>query len=150
MQPLPLEFVVPVGALESVADVLPYVILALVLLNLVARVLGHRSHEAAAERGDDDEELSRYLPLEATNVLLILCSFAYMIVHPHAGMVMSVLVLGVFISDFFEYEARRVEARNGMDLDRPNSAMVVWVLLLLYASYQSVFFLVEPIWSQIV
>lgn len=150
MQPLPLEFVVPLGALESVAGVLPFLIFGLVLVNLAARFLAQRSYESEAEEGDDDEALSRYVPLEATNVLLILLSFAYMVTHPHGGMVLSVLVIGMTLCDFFEYEARRVEARNGMELERPNSAIVTSVLVFLYAGFQSLFFVVEPYWSQIV
>ncbi|ESP89325.1 DUF7313 family protein [Candidatus Halobonum tyrrellensis] len=150
MQPLPLEFLVPVGALESVAGLLPLVIFVLVLVNFGLRVLAQRSYESAAEEGDDDEALSRYLPLEAVNVLLVLLSFAYLVVHPHAGMVLSVLVLGMVLSDFFEYEARRVEARNGMELERPNSSIVMSVLVFLYAAFESVFFLIQPYWTQII
>lgn len=150
MQPLPLEFVVPLGALESVAGALPFVLFALVLVNFLTRALAQRSYVKGAERGDDDEAVSRFLPHEATNVLLILLSFAFLVVEPHGGMVMSVLVVGMVMSDFFEYEARRVEARNGMELERPNSAIVASVLVFLYAGFQSLFFVIQPYWSQII
>ena len=84
------------------------------------------------------------------NVLLIVLSFAFMIVEPHGGMVLSVLVIGMVISDFFEYESRRVEARNNLEMDKPNSAIVASVLVIAYASYQALFFLVEPLWRSIV
>ena len=150
MQPLPLEFLVPVGTLESVAELLPFVILVLVIADIGLRMLAQRSYESDAERGDDDEALSRYLPLEAANLLLVALSFAFTVVEPHAGVVLSVLVLGMVLSDFFEYEARRVEARNGMELERPNSAIVASVLVFLYAGFESVFFLIQPYWTQIV
>lgn len=150
MLPSPLEFLVPLGALESVAGVLPYVILVVVLVNVVTRLLAQRSFERAADEGDDDEALSRYLPHETVNVLLILLSFAFMIVEPHGGMVLSVLVVGMVISDFFEYESRRVEARNNLEMDRPNSAIVASALVIAYAGYQALFFLIEPIWSSII
>ena len=150
MLPSPLEFLVPLGALESVAGVLPYIILAVVLVNVVTRLLAQRSFERAAAQGDDDEALSRYLPHETVNVLLIVLSFAFMIVEPHGGMVLSVLVIGMVISDFFEYESRRVEARNNLEMDKPNSAIVASVLVIAYASYQALFFLVEPLWRSIV
>ena len=150
MLPSPLEFLVPLGALESVAGVLPYVILVVVLVNVVTRLLAQRSFERAAAEGDDDDALSRYLPHETVNVLLIVLSFAFMIVEPHGGMVLSVLVVGMVISDFFEYESRRVEARNDLEMDKPNSAIVASVLVIAYAGYQALFFLIEPIWSSII
>ncbi|QZY00230.1 DUF7313 family protein [Halobaculum rubrum] len=150
MLPSPLEFLVPLGALESVAGVLPYVILVVVLVNVVTRLLAQRSFERAAAEGDDDEALSRYLPHETVNVLLIVLSFAFMIVEPHGGMVLSVLVLGMVISDFFEYESRRVEARNDLEMDKPNSAIVASVLVIAYAGYQALFFVIEPIWNSII
>ncbi|WP_348612360.1 DUF7313 family protein [Halobaculum rarum] len=150
MLPSPLEFLVPLGALESVAGVLPYVILVVVLVNVVTRLLAQRSFERAADEGDDDDALSRYLPHEIVNVLLIVLSFAFMVVEPHGGMVLSVLVVGMVISDFFEYESRRVEARNNMEIERPNSALVASVLVIAYAGYQALFFLIEPIWSSII
>ncbi|MXR41076.1 hypothetical protein GRX01_06950 [Halobaculum sp. WSA2] len=146
----PLEFLVPLGALESVAGVLPYVILVVVLVNVVTRLLAQRSFERAAAEGDDDDALSRYLPHEIVNVLLVLLSFAFMVVEPHGGMVLSVLVIGMVISDFFEYESRRVEARNNLEMDKPNSAIVASVLVIAYAGYQALFFVIEPLWSSIV
>jgi len=150
MLPSPLEFLVPLGALESVAGVLPYVILVVVLVNVVTRLLAQRSFERAAAEGDDDDALSRYLPHEIVNVLLVVLSFAFMIVEPHGGMVLSVLVIGMVISDFFEYESRRVEARNNLEMDKPNSAIAASVLVIGYTGYQALFFVIEPLWSSIV
>jgi hypothetical protein len=82
--------------------------------------------------------------------VLTLVSFAYLIVAPHGGTIMSTLVLSTFIADFFEFEARNVEARNGLELDRPKGALVATAFLLLYALYQSLFFVVAPLWNAIV
>ena len=150
MLPSPLEFLVPLGALESVAEVLPFVILAVVFVNLGTRFLAQRSYVRAADEGDDDEAMSRYLPHEIVSFLLIALSFAFMVVEPHGGMVLSVLVIGMVVADFFEYEARRVEARNDMEMDRPNSALVASALVVAYAGYQSLFFVVAPVWNAIV
>ena len=150
MQPVPLAFPFPVGALESVSEALPYVVMGLVVANLVTRFLAHRSHVRQAQAADGDEGLSRYLPHEATNVALLLSSFAFMVVAPHGGMVMSALVLGLFLTDFFEYEARRVEARNDMTVEQPKGSLVASLLVFLYAGFQSLFFLIQPIWSSIV
>lgn len=144
----PLQFVVPLGFLESVAPALPAIILVLILASMVTRVLAHRSYVSQAD--DEAESLSRYTPHSVVLVLLLLSSFLYMVVHPHGGMVMSVLVLGVFLADFFEFESRQVEVRNGMTVERPKSAIAASVLALLYAAFQSLFFLVQPFWNQIV
>lgn len=144
----PLQYAVPVDALEAVADYLPHAILVLVLVTMATRILAHHRHKQEVAEGA--ESLSRFYPHWAASVVLVLLSFAYMIVHPHGGMVMSVLVLGAFISDFFEFEARNVEARNNMDLERPKAAITSSVLLLLYAAFQSIFFIVKPIWTAIV
>ena len=145
-----LAFAVPIGVLESVAGVLPFVLFGLVLLNILTRFLAHRAHVQQATAGSDDEELSRYLPHEATTVSLLVGSFLFTIVEPNGGVVLSVLVLAMFLSDFFEYESRKVEARNNMTVERPKSALAASLLVFLYAGFESVFFLVAPLWNSIV
>jgi len=54
-------------------------------------------------------------------------------------MVMSVLVVGMVITDFFEFESRKVEARRDLPLDRPKAAIGAWVLALLYVLFQVAF-----------
>jgi hypothetical protein len=117
---------------------------------MATRFLAHRTHVQQAKEGEDDEELSRYAPHTATTVLLVLASFAFLVVAPHGGMVMSVLVLGVFMADFFEFESRKVEARNALEMERPKAALTASFIALLYASFQSLFFVIEPIWTAIV
>jgi hypothetical protein len=146
----PLQFLVPLDPLVAAESVIPFVVLALVVANMVTRLLAHRAHVRQAEEGDDDELLSRYTPHSVTTVLLVLASFAFLIVAPHGGMVMTVLVLGVFLADFFEFESRRVEARNKMEMERPKAAVTASLVALLYAGFQSLFFIVEPIWTTIV
>jgi hypothetical protein len=146
----PLQFLVPLDPLVAAESVIPFVVLALVVANMVTRLLAHRVHVRQAEEGDDDELLSRYTPHSVTTVLLVLASFAFLIVAPHGGMVMTVLVLGVFLADFFEFESRRVEARNEMEMERPKAAVTASLVALLYAGFQSLFFIVEPIWTTIV
>lgn len=146
----PLQFAVPLDALEALEPFLRYIILGLVLVNMVTRILAHRKHADQAEDGDDDEQLSRYLPHSVTTVLLVLASFALLLIEPHGGMVMSVLALGLFITDFFEYESRRVEARTDKKLEWPKAAVGASVLLLLYAAFQALFFLVSDYWNLVV
>jgi len=145
----PLQFLVPLGPLEAVADLIPHVVLVLVLANMVTRYLGHEAHLRQAEDGGD-EAISRYVPHTVTSVLLVLATFAFMIVEPHGGMVMTVLVIGVFLADFFELEAREVEARNDMPIEPPKSALAASVLALVYAAFQSIFFVVAPVWNAVV
>lgn len=145
-----LAFAVPIGALESLAGVLPYVVFGLAVLNILTRFLAHRSHVRQAAASTDDEELSRYLPHEATTILLLLGSFLFTITEPSGGVVLSVLVLGLFLSDFFEYESRKVEARNDMTIERPKSALAASVLVFLYAGFESLFFVIQPLWEAVV
>lgn len=144
----PLEFLVPLDALEAVAGVLPYVVLALVLANLVTRHLAHRKHKQAYR--DDAAELDHYTPHVLVSMLLIVASFLFMIVHPHGGMVMSVLIVGMVVSDFFEFEARQVELRNGLPLEAPKSAIVASFVVLLYALFQSLFWIIKGPWEQVI
>jgi len=128
----------PVDAL--LAPFVEYVILALVLLNLVTRQLAHRHQVAQASDGAD--AVDRYLPHVASNVLLVLGAFYYLTITHHAGMVFAILTVGLFVTDFFEFESRNVEARNDMGLERPKGAIVASLLVLSYAAYQSLFWLV--------
>lgn len=125
-----------------------YVILALIVVNMAARALENRQHVEQAEEGVD--AMSRNALRVATNVLLVVSSFYYLTLHAHGGMVMSVLVLGLVISDVFEYEARLVEARREIEIERPNGAIAASILVLLYAAFQTVFFIVAPIWNAVV
>lgn len=137
------------GPLDAVlAPVIEFVILGLVVVNLVTRLAAHRAHVRQAEA--DADTLSRHPVHELSNVLLVLAAFYYATLHVHGGVVASVLVLGLVITDVFELEARKVEARREIDLERPKGALVASVLVLLYAAYQSLFFLLEPVWSAVV
>lgn len=144
----PLQFAVPIEGLEAVADILPHAVLLLVLITMVTRLLAHRRHERAVS--DGAESLSRFYPHWLLMGVLTLVSFAYLIVRPHDGTIMSTFVLSTFIADFFEFEARNVEARSGLELERPKGALAAATFLLLYAAYQSLFFVIAPLWSAIV
>ncbi|RDI71137.1 DUF7313 family protein [Halopelagius longus] len=146
----PLQFAVPLDALEVLEPFITYIILGLVLVNMVTRILAHRKHVNQAEDGDDDEELSRFLPHSVTTVLLVLASFIMLLLEPHGGMVMSVLALGLLLTDFFEYESRRVEARTDKKIEKPKAAVGASVLLLMYAAFQALFFLVADYWNAVV
>jgi hypothetical protein len=136
------------GLDAALGGVIEYVILALVVVNIGTRLFAHRQHKAQADEGA--EAMGRSIVHEVSNVVLVLVSLYYLTLHHHGGMVMSVLVLGLFLTDFFEFEARKVEARRGIEIERPKGAIAASLLALAYAAFQSVFFIVEPIWTSIV
>lgn len=144
----PLQFAVPIGVLDALEPYIAHVVLALVLVNMFTRIRAHAVHERRVE--DGAEELSRYTPHSATTFALVLASFVFLLVEPHGGMVMSVIAVGLLLTDFFEFESRQVEARNDMTFERPKGAVAASLLALLYAGYQSLFVFIEPIWSAIV
>ena len=60
-------------------------------------------------------------------------------------MILMIPVIGVFITDFFEYESREVEARNDLEFERPKAGIAVSLLVLVYAAYYGLPFLYEPV-----
>jgi hypothetical protein len=131
------------GAELGIADVLVIeaLLLALVVLNFVTRKIAHDRHVAQADEGA--EAITRFIPHEALNVVLLVGAFYYMTVSYHGGFVLSSLVIGLVLTDFFEFEARKAEARRGVSLDRPKGALAAAAVVLAYAAYQTLFFLIE-------
>ncbi|WP_458187330.1 DUF7313 family protein [Haladaptatus sp. NG-WS-4] len=137
------------GPLDVLEPFVEYVVLALVLVNMVTRMLAFRNYKKQS-RDDDRETLDRWIPHELSNVALVLASFYLLTLHHHAGIVLSTLVLGLFLTDFFEVEARAVEMRRGVPLDRPKGAVTASVVVLLYAAYLSLFIFIKDYWNAIV
>lgn len=138
------------GPLDTVlGGQIAYVLLALAVVNIGTRMYQHRKHVKQAEEGGA-EAVSRSPIHVASNLALVLASFYYLTLHHHAGIVTSALVVGLFLTDFFEFEARKVEARRGIPIERPKGAIAASILALMYVSYQTLFFLVEPIWSAVI
>ncbi|EMA50808.1 DUF7313 family protein [Halococcus salifodinae] len=147
----PLSLFGPIDAVLGSGDnpLILYVLLILVIVNIVTRAIAHRSNVSdAREQGAD--AIGQHPAHVASTILLILASFYLTTVEVHSGIVLSVLVVGMFITDFFELEALRVEARNDRNLSRPNGAIAASVLVLLYAAFLSVFFVVAPVWNAVV
>ena len=134
----------PGGAL-----VIEYILFVLVVANFGTRLMAHQRHASQYEDGGA-EAISRHPAHIASNILLVVTSFFYMTLAHHGGMVMSVLVLGAVITDFFEFESRKVEARRDIPLERPKGAIVAVVLVLMYASYQSLFWLIKSPWESVI
>lgn len=137
------------GPIDAVlAPGIEYVVLVLVLINMATRLVAHRAHVRQAEDGAD--AVSRYLPHEVTKGLLVLAAFYYTSLFQHSGIVLSMLVVGMVIADFFEFEARKVEARESHVLETPKGAITGSLLVLAYSAFLSLFFIIEPFWNAIV
>lgn len=126
-----------------------FVILALVLVNMGARAFEYRSIVKQARDGGVDA-VSRNAVRVATNFLLVVLSFYFATVEFHAGTVLSVLVVGMVLTDLFEFESRLVEIRQEFTLDRPKAAIAASVLVLMYIGYITLFQYIKPFWSQVV
>ena len=137
----------PVDAL--LAPYIEYVILVLVLVNIGARALEYRSIKKEVREGGV-EAVSRSAARVATDILLIVSAFYFTTVEYHAGMVLSMLVVGLVLTDLFEFESRLVEARRDLEIERPKAAIAASVLLLAYSAYTSLFFLVKGIWNSVI
>jgi hypothetical protein len=144
MQPLVLF-----GPLGVVDPFIEEILLVLALANVVTRRIAHDRHTRQAEDGGA-EAMSRHLGHEATNVLLVVGSFYFLLVHYHGGFVMSMLVLGLVVTDFFEFEARKVEARTDRPIEMPKGALVASALVVGYAAFQALWYLVEGPWQAVV
>jgi hypothetical protein len=125
---------------ELVGDILVIeaLLLVLVVLNMVARALAHRRHVKQADDGGA-EAISRSPFHVATNLLLVLGSFYYLSIEHHAGMVASAITVTVLLTDLFEFESRKVEARREIEIERPKAAISASLLALVYVGYVTFF-----------
>jgi hypothetical protein len=130
------------------APVIGYVMLLLIVVNMAARGIEYDRIVDQAAAGA--EAISRHPLRVGTNFLLVVGAFYYLSLERHAGLIVSLLVVSLFVTDVFEFEARKVEARQGLDIDRPWGAIGASSVALLYIAYQTLFFLVKPYWSAVV
>jgi len=143
----PLQFLVPLGWLAAVGPALPYAILVMAIANLATRHVEYKRH---VEQGADGDSVEQYTPHAFTNVGLLLLSLLFAVTAPVGGTILSIVVITMVIADLFEFEARNVEARNDMPIEAPKSAIVTSLLVVMYAAYYALFFLVSDLWNQVV
>ena len=136
------QFLVPLGWLAVVGPILPFAILTMVAVNAVTRLLAHRQHVRQAREGDAVE---RHTLHDVTTVGLVLLCFLFAVHRPVGGALLSTVAVTVFLADLFEFEARNVEARNDLSIERPKGAMAASAILLLFAAYYGLFFVIDPI-----
>lgn len=137
------------GPLDLLYPYVEFVLLGLVILNAVTRRLSHSRHVDQAE-AEGAGAVERYAPHTASNALLLLGAFYYTTVSFQAGFLLTVMVIGVVVTDVFEFEARLVEARKEVPLEAPKGAMAAWTVAAIYVAYRSLFFVVQPLWDAVV
>jgi hypothetical protein len=143
-----MEPLVLFGPLDLVDPFIEEILLVLALANVVTRQVAHARHRRQADEGA--EAMTRHLGHEATNVLLVLASFYMLLVHYHGGFVMAMLVLGLVVTDFFEFEARKVEVRTDKPIELPKGALVASALVVGYAAFQALWAFVEVYWKAVI
>lgn len=145
MQPLSLF-----GPVDTVLEpVIGYVVLALLLVNMGTRLYAHRK-TVKESRDAEADDIGRPLLHVVSNLLLLLAAFYYLSLHHHAGIVLSTLVVGLVLTDYFEFDATLVRIREGRDVESPKASIAASVLVLLYVAYLTLFFLVKPFWNAVI
>lgn len=134
------------GPLDLLYPHAAYVLLALVLVNAVTRFLAHRRHVRQYE-DEGAEAVQRFAAHTVSNVLLFLAAVYYTTVRVEAGTIIAVLVVGIIITDFFEFEARKAEARTDRSLELPKGALTAWAVAAIYIAYKALRFIVDPLWG---
>lgn len=135
------------GPVDTVlAPVLIYVVLALAIVNIASRALEYSQISSQVDDGDEDEAVSRNAIRVVTNFLLVVVAFYYLTVDRHVGMIFSLFAVGLFLADFFEFEARKVEARQGWEIERPWGSIGASLLVFAYALYH-ILASIFPFWN---
>jgi len=134
------------GPLDLLYPHAAYVLLALALLNAATRWLAHRRHVRQYEE-EGSEAVARFAAHTASNVLLFLAAAYYATVRLEAGAIVLVLVMGIIITDFFEFQARKAEARTDRPMELPKGAFAAWAVFATYAAYKALRFIVDPLWG---
>jgi hypothetical protein len=116
-------------------ELIKYLLVVLVLANMGTRALAYKKNVQEAT-DDDAETVSRHPLHAASSIVLMLAAFYFTTYHPHGGTVLSVLVVGMFITDFFEFETRSVDMRKDQPVRRPKGALVASLFVLAYATFQ--------------
>lgn len=137
------------GPLDLLLPYIEEVLLVLVLVNGLTRLVAQRQYRSQYNDGGVDS-ITQHQVHVASNVALLFGTFYYLTVSFHAGVLLTTFVVGLFLADFFEFEARIAEARRETSLELPKGALAAWGLVFLYVAYRSLFFIVQPIWESIV
>ncbi|MFC6906266.1 DUF7313 family protein [Halalkalicoccus tibetensis] len=143
---LPLQLEAIDGAL---AFAIPFIVFALALANLVTRLLAHRSHVSQAEEHGADG-IERHTLHELTTLALVFATFYYVLVDLHFGVALASFALAAFISDFFEFESRLVEARTDRPLEAPKAAIGATLFVVIYGGFAALFTAFGAFWTPVI
>ena len=144
MQPLQVE------AIDAVlASIIPFIVLVLAIVNATTRYLAYRRHVRQA-REHGAEGVERYFVHSVTTIALVLTSFYYILVELHPGVVLATFALAMFLADFFEYEARLVEARTDRPLELPKAGIGASLFFVSYAGYVVLVTVFGAFWSPVI
>jgi hypothetical protein len=142
----PLQFLVPLGWIETIGPIIPIGILVLVVANIGTRILENRRQAYQAE---NDEPLTRHPLNTITTMGIVTLGLLFVLYRPISGMIMMIAIFGLFVADVFEFEGRRVEADNGLEFEWPKATLGATGLTLIYAMYYALTPLYSPILDMI-
>jgi len=135
-----LQFLVPLGWVETVGPIAPIAILVLIIANIGTRILENRRQAYQAEH---DEPLTRHPLNTFTTMGLVTMALLFVLYRPISGMIMIIPIVGLFIADVFEFEGRRVEADNDLEFEWPKATLLAAAITVIYAMYYAL----DPLYS---
>ena len=136
-----LQFLVPLGWIETVGPIIPIAIFVLIIANVGTRIKENRMQATQAEAGD---EITRHPLNTFVTMGIVTLGLLFTVYRPTSGMIMMIPIIGLFIADVFEFEGRRVEADNNLDFEWPKATLFSIGLTLIYAAYYAFAPLYEP------
>jgi len=136
----PLQFLVPLGWIETIGPIMPIAIFVLVVANIGARILENRRQSWQA---DNDEPITRHPLNTVTTMGLVTLGLLFVVYRPISGMIMMIPIFGLFVADVFEFESRQVEADNDLEFEWPKATLLAAGLTLVYAVYYAF----QPLYS---
>lgn len=138
----PLQFLVPLGWIETVGPIVPIGLLVLAITNIGARILENRRQSWQA---DNDEPITRHPLNTFTTMGIVTLGLLFVLYRPISGMIMMIPIFGLFVADVFEFEGRRVEADNDLEFEWPKAALFASGITVIYAMYYALTPLYAPI-----
>ncbi len=137
----PLQFLVPLGWIETVGPIIPIAILVLVVANIGTRIKENRMQVRQAEAG---EEITRHPLNTFVTMGIVTLGLLFIVYRPTSGMIMMLPIIGLFVADVFEFEGRQVEADNDLTFEWPKATLFSLGLALIYALYYGLAPLYSP------
>jgi len=138
----PLQFLVPLGWIETVGPIVPFGLLVLAVANIGARILENRRQSWQA---DNDEPLTRHPLNTFTTMGIVTLGLLFVLYRPISGMIMMIPIFGLFVADVFEFEGRQIESDNDLEFEWPKATLLASGLTVIYAMYYALTPLYAPI-----